>query len=190
MAVLWPVGYPLVLLLLLKFYRVPEIAARKIREAEIRAFVVHSMAKASAIGIQHTEAIPLGNQSATPLDNGDNLPCRASSSRSRRLSIGRRRSLQSAFESEGPFARMQSYANLEDIPLPVLQFLGKAHGLNETSATVLLEELTTRMQELLDSEAVVPPLVAWDEKSPDAEERLAVTHLESLIGAYEVGFWW
>jgi hypothetical protein len=189
MAVLWPIGYPLVLLLLLKIYRVPEIAARKIREAKIRAFVVHSMAKASEIGIQRTEAIALGSQSATPLDDDDNRPRRASSNRSRRLSIGRRRTLQSA-ENEGPLARMQSYANLEDIPLPVLQFLGKAHGLNETSATVLMEALTTRMQELLDLEAVVPPLVAWDEESPDAEERLALTHLESLIGAYEVQYWW
>ena len=56
MAVLWPVGCPAVLLLLLKLYRVPEIAARKLRQAKIRAFVLHSMAKASEIGVSWTEA--------------------------------------------------------------------------------------------------------------------------------------
>ena len=142
MAVLWPVGCPAVLLLLLKLYRVPEIATRKLRQAKIRAFVLHSMAKASEIGVSWTEA------------------------------------------------SAESHSSFDEMGLPLLLLLGKVHGIDATSATLLATELTARMQVLLDSEAVALPLVAWDEESPDAEERLALTRLESLIGAYEVEFWW
>jgi hypothetical protein len=142
MALLWPVGCPLVLLLLLKLYRVPEIAVRKFREAKVRAFVLHSMAKASETGVAWTEA------------------------------------------------GAESYPNFHEMGLPLLLLLGKVHGIDATSVTVLGTELTARMQELLASEAVVLPLVEWERESPDPEERLALTRLESLIGAYEVRFWW
>jgi hypothetical protein len=142
MAVLWPVGCPAVLLLLLKLYRVPEIAARKLRKVKIRAFVLHSTAKASEIGVSWTEA------------------------------------------------SAESHSNFDEMGLPLLLLLGKVHGIDATSATLLATELTARMQLLLDSEGVALPLVAWDEESPDPEERLALTRLESLIGPYEVEFWW
>jgi hypothetical protein len=74
--------------------------------------------------------------------------------------------------------------------LPLLLLLGKVHGMDATLVTLLASELTARMQELLDSEALVLPLIVWDDESPDPEERLALTHLESLIGTYEVKFWW
>ncbi len=34
------------------------------------------------------------------------------------------------------------------------------------------------------------PVVVWNEESADPEERLAFTRLESLIGAYEIQWWW
>jgi hypothetical protein len=142
MALLWPVGCPLLLLLLLKLYRVPEIAVRKLCEAKIGAFVLHSIAKASETSIAWTEAAA------------------------------------------------ESSAHFEDLSLPLLLLLGKVHGMDATSVTLLASELTARMQELLDSEALVLPLIVWHDESPDPEERLALTHLESLIGAYEVKFWW
>ncbi len=185
---LWPIGCPLFLLLLLKLYGVPEITARKLREAKVRAFVIHSLAKASEIGIERTEAA----LAATPEDVDNGRPRRASTSRSRRLSTGRRRSLESASANEGVFAnaRIQSYANLEDISLPLLQLLGKAHGINSASTAVLIAELTKRMTELIDCEEVVVPRVVWDEESSNEDERRAFTRLESLIGAYEVDWWW
>ena len=44
MLVLWPIGCPLLLLLLLKSYKVPEMATRKRREAELKAFMLHTLA--------------------------------------------------------------------------------------------------------------------------------------------------
>ena len=44
MLVLWPIGCPLLLLLLLKSYKVPGMATRKRREAELKAFMLHTLA--------------------------------------------------------------------------------------------------------------------------------------------------
>jgi hypothetical protein len=142
MAGLWPIGFPLSLLILLKSYRVPEIAARKVRQAKIRAFILHSLAKASEIGIEWTEAVS------------------------------------------------ELFSSFEEMGLPLLLLLGKVHGVHAASATVFATELANRMNELIDSEAVSLPLIAWDEESLDPEERLACARLESLIGAYEVKWWW
>ena len=84
----------------------------------------------------------------------------------------------------------ESHPSFDEMGSPLLLLLGKVHGMDATSVTVLGTELTARMQELLASEAVVLPRVECERESPDPEERLALTRLESLIGAYEVRFWW
>jgi hypothetical protein len=44
MLALWPIGCPLLLLLLLKSYKVPEMVTRKRRVAELKAFMLHTLA--------------------------------------------------------------------------------------------------------------------------------------------------
>ena len=80
MAILWPIGCPLSLLLLLRSYNVPQIAARKLRAASIRAFLVYSLAKASDVGVDATETAPVGDSSASeaPLEDSVRLGRRRS----------------------------------------------------------------------------------------------------------------
>ena len=49
MVAVWPIGCPLFLLLLMRSYGVPQLAAKKMRKAEIKAFVQHSLARADAL---------------------------------------------------------------------------------------------------------------------------------------------
>ena len=184
MVILWPIGCPLCLLLLLKSYKVPEIAARKLRAASLRAFVLYSLAKASEVGIDATETAPVGDSSASeaPLEDTGRLGRRRSTGRSRRAS-------RSA--PEGPFAGMRSYVSFEDMAAPLLHLLCKVHGIDVTSPIkTLIMALAKRMEELLHSGKVVVPLVVWDDESPDPAEQRAVRRLEGLIGAYEVEQYW
>jgi hypothetical protein len=184
MAILWPIGCPLSLLLLLRSYNVPEIAARKLRAASIRAFLVYSLAKASEVGIDATEGAPVGDSSASeaPLENTGRLGRRPSTRNSRRAS-------RSA--SEGPFAGMRSFASFEDMAAPLLHVLCKVHGIDVTSPLkLLIVALVKRMDELLSSGELAVPLVVWDAESPDPAERLALRRLEGLIGAFEVPQYW
>jgi hypothetical protein len=187
MALLWPIGCPFSLLLLLNGYNVPQIAARKLRAASMRAFLVHSLTKASEIGIDATELVtevaPVGDSSASeapqaPLEDTGRLGSRRSTGHSRRASRS---------SPERPFAGMRSYTSFEDMATPLLHVLCKAHGIDVTSPIkLLIEALAKRMDELLGSGEVVVPLVVWDDQSPDPEEQLALRRLEGLIGAYEV----
>jgi hypothetical protein len=180
MAILWPIGCPLSLLLLLKSYNVPEIAARKLRAASIRAFLVYSLAKASELGIDATEAAPVGDSS--PSQDAGRLGRRRSTRHSRRAS-------RSA--PERPFAGMRSYTSFEDMAAPLLHLLCMVHGIDVSSPIKnLIMALAKRMGELLDSGEVVVPLVVWDDESPDPAEQRAVRRLEGLIGAYEVEQYW
>ncbi len=180
MAILWPIGCPLSLLLLLRSYNVPEIAARKLRAASIRAFFVYSLAKASELGIDDAEAAPVGDSSQS--QDAGRLGRRRSSGHSRRAS-------RSA--TERSFAGMRSYVSFEDMAAPLLHLLCKVHGIDVSSPIkTLIMALTKRMDELLDSEEVVVPLVVWDDESPDPAEQRAVRRLEGLIGAYEVEQYW
>jgi hypothetical protein len=218
MAILWPIGCPLSLLLLLKSYNVPEIAARKLRAASLRAFLVYSLAKASEVGIDAAGAAPEGDSSASeaPLEDtavyslakasevgidateaapvGDSsaseAPLEDTGRWGRRRSIGRsRRASRSA--TERPFAGMRSYVSFEDMAAPLLHVLCKVHGIDVTSPLkTLVMALAKRMDELLDSGEVVVPHVIWDDESPDPAEQLAVRRLEGLIGAYEVPQYW
>jgi hypothetical protein len=197
MAILWPIGCPLSLLLLLKSYKVPEIAARKLRAASIRAFLVYSLAKASEIGIDATEGAPVGDSSASqetgPTEGApveDSSPSQDTGRLGRRRSTGHNRRA-SRSTPEHPFAGMRSYANFEDIAGPLLNLLCKVHGIDVSSPIkTLIKALAKRMDELLGSGEVVVPLVIWDDKAPDPAEQLAVRRLEGLIGAYEVPKYW
>jgi hypothetical protein len=184
MAILWPIGCPLSLLLLLKSYSVPEIAARKLRTASTRAFLVYSLAQASEVGIDATEGPPVRDSSASkaPLEDPGRSRRRRSTGHNRRVSHS---------APERLFAGMQSYACLEDMAGPLLNLLCKVHGIDVSSPIkTLTKALAKRMDELLGSGEVVVPLVIWDDKSPDPAEQLAVRRLEGLIGAYEVEMYW
>ena len=180
MAILWPIGCPLSLLLLLKSYNVPELAVRKLRAASIRAFLVYSMAKASDVGTDPAEGAPVGDSS--PSQHTGRLGRSRSTGHSRHASRSAR---------EGPFAGMRSYASFEDMAAPLLHVLCKVHGIDVTSPLkLLIVALVKRMDELLSSGEVVVPLVVWDAESPDPAEQLALRRLEGLIGAYEVPEYW
>jgi hypothetical protein len=187
---LWPLGCPVLLFLLLRSYNVPEIASRKFREAEIRAFVLNSLAKASEIGAEIPETVSVAQSCAGAVTSvPPNRSRRVSATHSQRLPIGRRHSVL-ARSGEGQVVAMQPYANLEDMSLPMLELLATVHGIDATSAMLPTKQLAKRMKELIDSEEVVVPIVVWNESADDPQERLAFTRLESLIGAYEVRWWW
>ncbi len=197
MAILWPIGCPLSLLLLLKSYKVPELAARKLRAASIRAFLVYSMAKASDVGIDRAEGGSVGDSSPSletrPTEGapvGDSSPSQHTGRLGRSRSTGHsRRASRSA--REGPFAGMRSYVSFEDIAAPLLHVLCKVHGIDVTSPLkLLIVALVKRMDELLSSGELAVPLVVWDDESPDPAEQLALRRLEGLIGAYEVPQYW
>ena len=183
MVCFWPIGCPVLLLLLLRSYKVPEIASRKLREAEIRAFVLYSFAKASEIGAELPETASLAQSWAGAVTS-------VAQNRSRRVSAIRSRHSALARSGDGRVVGMQPYANLEDMSLPMLELLGKVHGIDAIAAVLLIKQLAKRMKELIDSEEVVVPIVVWNESADDPLERLALRHLESLIGAYEVRRWW
>ena len=144
MAILWPIGCPLSLLLLLKSYNVPELAVRKLRAASIRAFLVYSMAKASDVGIDPAEGAPVEDSSPSqetgPTEGApveDSSPSQHTGRLGRSRSTGHsRRASRSA--REGPFAGMRSYASFEDMAAPLLQVLCKVHGIDVTSPLKLL----------------------------------------------------
>ena len=197
MAILWPIGCPLSLLLLLKSYNVPELAARKLRAASIRAFLVHSMAKASEVGIDSAEGAPVGDSSPSqepgPTEGApveDSSPSQETGRVGRRRSTGHnRRASRSA--PERPFAEMRSYASFEDMAAPLLHVLCKVHGIDVSfPIKTLIVALVKRMDGLLSSGELAVPLVVWDDESPDPAEQLAVRRLEGLIGAYEVPQYW
>ena len=214
MAILWPIGCPLSLLLLLKSYSVPELAVRKLRAASIRAFLVYSMAKASDLGIDPaegasvgdsspsqetgpTEGAPVGDSSPSqetgPTEGapvGDSSPSQHTGRLGRSRSTGHSRHA-SRSAREGPFAGMRSYASFEDMAAPLLHVLCKVHGIDVTSPLkLLIVALVKRMDELLSSGELAVPLVVWDAESPDPAEQLALRRLEGLIGAYEVPQYW
>ena len=217
MAILWPIGCPLSLLLLLRSYNVPELAARKLRAASIRAFLVHSMAKASEVGIDSAEGAPVEDSSPSqetgPTEGAEGAPVEDSSpsqetgptegapvedsSPSQETGrVGRRRSTghnrrASRSAPERPFAEMRSYASFEDMAAPLLHVLCKVHGIDVSfPIKTLIVALGKRMDDLLGSGELVVPLVVWDDESPDPAEQLAVRRLEGLIGAYEVPQYW
>ena len=214
MAILWPIGCPLSLLLLIKSYNVPELAVRKLRAASIRAFLVYSMAKASDVGIDPAEGAPVGDSSPSqetdptegaPVEDSspsqetgptkvapveDSSPSQDTGGSGGRRSTGRsRRASRSA--PERPFAGMRSYASFEDMAAPLLHLLCNVHGIDVSSPIkMLIVALVRRMDELLSSGELVVPLVVWDDESPDPAEQLAVRRLEGLIGAYETPQYW
>ena len=174
MLVLWPIGCPLLLLLLLKSYKVPEMATRKRREAELKAFMLHTLAIAevseadlktlvamATLG-EHESATELSSAEPTALPEHD------------RSSVG-------------------SHSTFEGMSLLQLRAIGRAHeidGFSTLSAASLAEQLAARMKELIVSEEVVIPLLLWDENSTNLDEARACKHLDILIGAYASPYWW
>jgi hypothetical protein len=213
MVILWPIGCPLSLLLLLRSYNVPDLAARKLRAASIRAFLVYSMAKASEVGIDPAEGASVGasspSQETGPTEGApaedcspseetrptdfapveDSSPSPDTGRLGRRSTGHNRRASRSA--PERPFAGMRSYASFEDMAAPLLHVLCKVHRIDVSfPIKTLIVALVKRMDGLLSSGELAVPLVVWDDESPDPAEQLAVRRLEGLIGAYEVQQYW
>jgi hypothetical protein len=194
MVVVWVLGYPVLILGLLFYYKVPTVAARKQRRAKLGAFLTHTL---------RLESLPSceGASSTQPdgVPNTTNLlallarvfrvvtlgrQCDSVTG----IALGRRAS--TAAERDRAADAVDS---LEELDLTELCYLARLHGLGGVSALSkeqLLRGLDELMKELIDSQEIAVPVVTWDRNSPDPEERCACDRLGQIFMAYEARWWW
>jgi hypothetical protein len=191
MVVVWVIGYPALVLGLLCYYKVPMIAARKLRRAELGAFLTHSMRLETLPSLEGAG----GAQEPMPSKNLLALIARVF----RVVALARRRdSVTSTAHSQrasttAERARADYSANsLDELGLPELRYLAQLHSVQEASTLakdMLAKALNERMEKMIDSKEIAVPVVSWDLNSPDEDERCACDRLGQIFMAYETRWW-
>ena len=191
MVAVWVLGYPTLVLGLLFLYKVPTIAARKLRRAKLGAFLTHSVRLES---LPSREG-PSAAQPPMPNKNLFALLARVF----RVVTLGRRRDSTTgiALGREASTAAQRARAagalnSLDELELPELRYLAQLHHVEE-AATLSEEELVKALHELMeekiDSQEIAVPVVSWDRNSPDEDERCACDRLGQIFMAYETQWW-
>jgi hypothetical protein len=193
MLALWVIGYPLSMLIVMKIYRVPDMAASKQRKAELHALCWHTL-RLSPRGPQQRGPPNQRVHAAAasdPLTTTTDLP-EQPADRSGPVEID---------SASPPVADpitaiatdwLTETGTLSDLSLDSLSWLCRTHQLDvgEVGAQAMAAALERLIAQLIDFEELAVPRVKWDPKSADEGERLACAHIGSLFESYEPEWWW
>ncbi len=160
MLVVWVIGYPLSMLIVLKVYKVPEMAARKQTKAELHALLWHTLKLSPGGPPIRPRVVAATSMTAVTTD----------------WLAGEAGTLR---ELSADTLTWLCRAHKLDVGVVGMPCAG-----------ALAAALETLVAELMDSEDLAVPRVRWDPQSADAGERLACAHIGSLFESYEPEWWW
>ena len=198
MLALWTIGYPLSMLIVMKVYRVPDMAGRKKRKAELHALCWHTL-KLSPGGPRPRRRPNRRRQSATtsePLETTDDVPKSSAADQSDPL--------KADAPNPPPADSMAAVTTdwlageagtLRELSVDTLTWLCQTHQLEVGAVGVpgvdaMAAALERHIAELIDFEELAVPRLKWDPQSADEGERLACAHIGSLFESYAPKWWW
>ena len=170
--VLWPVGAILFLLGLMRYYKVPELAKRKMQKAELRSFIRHAIANTHKL---KTELDPSITEDCVLQDLSDSalrtLVWAASS-----VVTGYKPSLKPADKIF--MSLLLKFAGTTEVtPVPI----------EHRDRQELLDLLASTLSHLRQAEILVVPLVLWN-GSEGEDEVEVIESLGLLVVAYKGTF--
>ncbi len=194
MLVLWTIGYPLSMLIVMKMYGVPDMAGRKQRKAELHALCWLTLKLAPRGPPRQPNHQRVEAATSDPLATTADVPeLRAAEPSS---PVETDVPLPADSEEAGATDWLAGEAGtLRELSVDTLSWLCDTHKLEVDTVEVpradaMAAALERRIAELIDSEELAVPRVKWDSESADEGERLACAHIGSMFESYEPDYWW
>ena len=202
----WPLGFPAGCLGMLYYYNVPNIAARKVQRAQVRAFLDHCISRlvttgtplhgitsdasleelgkmqlwhlAELLGLLTSDQALTRDEAPVSLDvsTGDVVGAILQGGTSTDIEM----------KTPGPARTpaVQPPGEIEMLPADPAD-TGATPQVGDIAEAELLEMVWQHIKKLVKTEQLVVPALQWDPHSQDADEVLALARWGLLIAAYE-----
>ena len=182
----WPLGFPVFCIALLVYYKVPHIAARKLKRAELRAFLQYSASQFASLG---KPPLVLGNMHSLEMDDLSLEQLRLLAESFGLCKQDDIRKLRQQVSENWVLARQTSIYDASTSS-EVAIACSSTTSSNSLSKQDLVVRLLVLIDEMKVAEQLVVPALEWNAESDDEEERLAMAHVGILISAYEPKYYW
>jgi len=194
MLVVWVIAYPLSMLIVMKVYKVPEMAARKQSQAAINALYWHTLKLHRGLPGQGRSPHQQGGATATPELPGTSAEVPEPLGTAAAVPeppAGAHRLQNLTFATLFWLCKTNGLQVAEESMRNASESLGsRLSSPSQARRDVLVAALETFLEQLIDSEELAVPKVKWDPKSADEVERRACAEIGSLFDAYEPEWWW